>query len=240
VTDDQRRTRVLDKIKKCLALSKSANEHEAAAALRQAQVLMRQHNLTQAGVEASSINRASANAGAAYRPTKWDESLVVCVAAQFACQALLLRPRHQQVRWLFLGSGQNPEVAAYTYHVLRRQLLEAKRQFVSKNFPDASPGSKRKLGGLFCMGWVEAVATIVASFAHVPDAEHTAALAAYMQQHHPDAKDKKQKARTRQVSQVEYAAYRHGLEQGGNAQLHRGVSGSGQALLEGYETPPIG
>ena len=31
----------LKKIKKCLALSRSANEHEAAAALRQAQALMR-------------------------------------------------------------------------------------------------------------------------------------------------------------------------------------------------------
>ncbi|MCE6577430.1 DUF2786 domain-containing protein, partial [Acinetobacter baumannii] len=31
---------IIDKISKCLALSKSANEHEAAVALKQAQTLM--------------------------------------------------------------------------------------------------------------------------------------------------------------------------------------------------------
>lgn len=38
--------KVLDKIRKCLALGKSANEHEAAAALRQAQKMMQAHGLT--------------------------------------------------------------------------------------------------------------------------------------------------------------------------------------------------
>src|SRR5690348_8415840 len=39
------KTRAMEKIRKCLALSKSANEHEAAAALRQAQKLMQMHDL---------------------------------------------------------------------------------------------------------------------------------------------------------------------------------------------------
>ena len=37
--------KALEKIKKCLALSKSANEHEAAQALKQAQALMRLHQI---------------------------------------------------------------------------------------------------------------------------------------------------------------------------------------------------
>lgn len=32
------KSKILDKIKKCLALSKSSNQHEAQAALRQAQI----------------------------------------------------------------------------------------------------------------------------------------------------------------------------------------------------------
>lgn len=44
--------KILDKIKKCMALSKSANAHEAAAALRQAQSLMRKHGITEDEVEA--------------------------------------------------------------------------------------------------------------------------------------------------------------------------------------------
>lgn len=37
--------KVLDKIKKCLALSQSANEHEAAQALKQAQALMEKYEV---------------------------------------------------------------------------------------------------------------------------------------------------------------------------------------------------
>lgn len=44
------RDKVLDKIRKCLALGKSPNEHEAAAALRQAQKMMAAHNLTEEDV----------------------------------------------------------------------------------------------------------------------------------------------------------------------------------------------
>ena len=41
------RDKALDKIRKCLALGKSSNEHEAAAALRQAQKMMAAHGLTE-------------------------------------------------------------------------------------------------------------------------------------------------------------------------------------------------
>lgn len=43
--DEAARSKALDKIRKCLALSKSPNEHEAAAALRQAQALMKKFGL---------------------------------------------------------------------------------------------------------------------------------------------------------------------------------------------------
>lgn len=44
------REKALDKIRKCLALGKSPNEHEAAAALRQAQKLMAMHSLSEEDV----------------------------------------------------------------------------------------------------------------------------------------------------------------------------------------------
>jgi hypothetical protein len=44
------KNKIMDKVRKCLALSKSSNEHEAAAALRQAQKLMAMHDLTEEDV----------------------------------------------------------------------------------------------------------------------------------------------------------------------------------------------
>jgi len=47
-------TQILSKVQRLLALSKSSNEHEAAAALAQAQRLMARHKLTQAMIEVTS------------------------------------------------------------------------------------------------------------------------------------------------------------------------------------------
>lgn len=46
------KTKILDKIKKCLALGKSSNANEAATALRQAQKLMEKHGVTEEDIEA--------------------------------------------------------------------------------------------------------------------------------------------------------------------------------------------
>lgn len=45
--DEKKLERAIRKIKHCLALAQSANENEAATALRQAQALMREYRLTE-------------------------------------------------------------------------------------------------------------------------------------------------------------------------------------------------
>ena len=47
--------KVLEKIKKCLALGESANEHEAAQAIRQAQILMKKYGISEMDVELSAV-----------------------------------------------------------------------------------------------------------------------------------------------------------------------------------------
>lgn len=57
---------VLDKIKKCLALSKSSNEHEAGQAMKHAQVLMKKYNINIASVE---VNMTSVKVNK--NPARW-------------------------------------------------------------------------------------------------------------------------------------------------------------------------
>ena len=47
---------ILEKIKKCLALSKSANEHEAAQAMKQAQALMKKYEVDAVDVALSEVS----------------------------------------------------------------------------------------------------------------------------------------------------------------------------------------
>ena len=53
--------KILDKIKKCLALSKSANEHEAAQALKQAQALMEKHEVNAVDIALSEVSEQKAD-----------------------------------------------------------------------------------------------------------------------------------------------------------------------------------
>ena len=54
--------KIIDKIKKCLALSNSDNPHEAAAGLRQAQKLMQMHGLNELDIELSDVQEMRAKA----------------------------------------------------------------------------------------------------------------------------------------------------------------------------------
>ena len=53
--------KVLDKIKKCLALGQSANEHEAAQALKQAQALMEKYEVNAADIDLSQVSEQIGN-----------------------------------------------------------------------------------------------------------------------------------------------------------------------------------
>jgi hypothetical protein len=56
------KNKAIEKIKKCLALGKSANEHEAAQALKQAQALMREYGISDADVALSDIKKHACTA----------------------------------------------------------------------------------------------------------------------------------------------------------------------------------
>lgn len=113
--------KILDKIKKCLALASSANEHEAAAALRQAQKLMEQHGLTDQDVLASQASEAGAKAGAVTKPAQWEATLAARIANAFGCELVFSRRTWTTAEWRFIGAGSAPEVATYAYQVLLRQ-----------------------------------------------------------------------------------------------------------------------
>ena len=61
---------ILRKIEKCLALAKSSEPAEAAAALRQAQALMREHGVSQLEAQAIGARECSVKAAARRAGTK--------------------------------------------------------------------------------------------------------------------------------------------------------------------------
>ena len=65
--DEKKLERAIRKIKHCLALAQSANENEAATALRQAQALMREYRLTEMDVKLSDVGEVESQFSRAER-----------------------------------------------------------------------------------------------------------------------------------------------------------------------------
>lgn len=229
------RDEALKKIKKCLALSRSANEHEAAAAMRQAQKLMAEFNLAEQDVSLADVRevrvKARSSAG-----NVWEVNLIRLVADAFGCETF--RSRHGgyndagnwavRTEWVFVGVDAAAEIAAYAATVLLRQCSAARLAHIAKQPKNCKPITKTARGDAFAKGWVYGVRQKVEAFAQpVKNAE---LLLTYMGQKHGDLKDAKtvdkSKARNVDASHI-HAGYRAGQK----AELHQGVGGTAERKL---------
>lgn len=124
------KNKAIEKIKKCLALGKSANEHEAAQALKQAQALMREYGISDADVALSDIKKHACTAKTANQIPGWQAWLANTVKAAFGAE-WYLGGDWNNAHIVFYGAGNKAELAAYAYSVLLRQLESARRDYIA-------------------------------------------------------------------------------------------------------------
>ena len=226
----------LKKIKKCLALSRSSSEHEAAAALRQAQALMREHGLREQDVSLADVAevRVKATSTAA---NAWELRLVHMIADAFGCETFaqlegryndagnFVRARH----WVFVGMHAAPTVAGYACEVLLRQCAKARLAHIAKQPKNCKPITKTARGDAFAMGWVLGAELLVERFAQ-PEPDK-ALLLTYIEHKHGEL-GKGKVRNTAKARNTDAGHYSAGHRSGQNAQLHRGVGGMpAQGLL---------
>lgn len=228
------RKTIIAKIRKCLALAGSANEHEAAAALRQAQKLMELHRVSDTDVLAAEAAEANARSGAGSTPANWEGGLASMVSRTFGCKHFFKEGRPLG-HWVFVGTGANAEIAQYAFEVLLRQLKKARAAFVKSECKRLVKASRLRRADLFCTSWVIAASVKVQDL--VCEEREVAAIDAYVGQHYPTlhrlvCNDRNQ---GRNLREKDLSAVTAGMSAGLQAQLHRGVDGSAPA-----STPRIG
>jgi len=218
--------KILDKIKKCLALSASSNEHEAKAALRQAQKLMEQHGITAQDVQAADAEERLVKAGATKTPARWEAYLAARVCVAFGCRSIFQRGLFgRSASWCFIGCVPNTEIAEYAFKVLLRQCRRARKDYISKRLRRCKPANKTRRADVFCESWVSAVTELIQAFAATPEQQR--AIEAYMQKHHPNLQSLKSRSRTGdKLTSRDYSDCIAGHEAGRKAELHRGVNGT--------------
>lgn len=214
--DSEKRARALERVKKCFALAKSGNVHEAEAAMRQAQKLMDKFKFEMGDVDASRAEefRLKISEGTG-NPARWIRSLAVTVGQAFGCVSFYATGAQGQ-SLIFIGDTGAAEMAAYAYEVLVRQLKLTRKAYLSQ-FTFASASRRRRAGEVYAESWVSSVAVRVQEFAGVTE-EVERAIKAYVEKSYPDVKVGRMNRRKLTVG--EYQAYLQGQEDGAAASLY--------------------
>jgi hypothetical protein len=220
------KSKILAKIKKCLALASSMNEHEAAAALRQAQKLMAEHGISDLDIQAAEAEERRTKAGAARRPAMWETILARKIADAFACRVILCSTWRGGGEWTFIGCGASPEIASYAFAVTARQSKRARGEYIKSHLMRCKTATKTRRADLFSEGWVRGVANKIAAFAG--NEKQVAAIDAYIAKHHPDLTTGKSTDRNadKMLSEREYSDHIAGALAGAKAEINRGVGGT--------------
>ena len=119
---DAKQEKILDRVRKLLALSTSSNVNEAANAAAAAQRLMLEHRLTEADVSDTQEGQMfELSMGAAGFASRWKFVLVTAVARAFFCEAVGLRVgQRRKVR--IVGRKEDVEIAARVFRYLHSEI----------------------------------------------------------------------------------------------------------------------
>ncbi len=221
---------IIAKIKKCLALAKSDNPHEAANALRQAQKMMEIHNISSLDVQASNIQETQAKASTV-ETVRWEVSLARLVSKAFAC-AFFVSSGHiykdlamrRTLHYHFVGVTPAADIAQYAFEVLSEQCKKARRRYIGAQRKNCKASTKIARGDMFAEGFVNGVRNLIQDFAS--PTENKELISLYLQEKHPDIKQGQAKDRV-SGKNTTYKDYASGREEAKNAKLHHGVGTDG-------------
>ena len=213
--------KILDKIKKCLALSKSANEHEAAQALKQAQALMEKYEVNAVDIALSEVSEQGADRRMAVKLAEWQWAVANMISEVFGCKCY-----QQGDAMVFYGLGNRAEIASYAFDVVYRQISAARREFL-KTCRARKSSNRTYLADQFCNGWMMGAWGAVKEFEMSDDEK--AVMADYKRKKHPyiakavvrDAKSSKLDGSAAMIKAIV-----KGHAAGKKVQLHHAMNGA--------------
>lgn len=163
--------KLLTKIKKLLNLArKNTNPHEASLALERAQKMMREHRLTETDVALTEISEASSK-GAPSNAVKipgYMRMLIGIIRHAFGVQSYLSWQIGKRTV-VFYGPDERPQIAAYAFDVLTRQMMAARKEFSAGQRKSIKRATKTGRADAFCEAWVHGAYQVIEAFAVTPE-----------------------------------------------------------------------
>ncbi len=232
MTDNKQR--IMEKVRKCFALSESSNPNEAARALAQAQALMKKYDIEASDLDLLDIVRFKLDERSqnAAKIASYEAVLLTSVATAFSCEVIVVYPpvgqrRGQKAGFVFLGRGHHAQIAGYCADVLLRQLRSSMSAHVAALRAEARTEGwtlSRKEGNsaryAYAAAWVQQVHEKVQAFGAAP--VDTAVSRALMEA----TGGRKSGCRKPNISCGDAESWRAGQADGANVDLHRPVNGA--------------
>ncbi|MFD1802152.1 DUF2786 domain-containing protein [Mixta tenebrionis] len=226
--NNTRQERLVSLVRKLLDLSRrNSNPHEAGLALSRAQRLMKQYGITEQEAGLSAIRKAPTQGAPsnAEKVPAWQESLVWAINHAFGCRAYYSWREANDGTYrrivVFYGTGERPEVAAYAWDVLCRQLKDATTAYLKTQNKRLKLATRRHRADQFRAGWVCGVRRVISTF-HISEQE-----VQLMENWMNNQNMKTATLRDVKDCRGSDLARQQGIEAGKNARLNHAVGGRG-------------
>lgn len=228
MTDNELK-KIAAKIAKCLALANSDNPSEAEAAKRQADALMQKYNLTGGDVAAAQVHEHQNKTGGKHRPLLYLCNLARIIATAFGCEAIVSPGGGWRDSCMkFLGLGIKPELAAYTFDVLRRQITKDRAAYTA-TLKRYKRENKIRMADIFCEAWCWRISQQVREFAGTEQEKN--AIALYKQQRFADSLVTDTRTAAKPKKPTDQQAIVAGLDAAREVSIHKPVQSKRGALL---------
>jgi len=231
--NDKTLSEVALKIKKLLALSKSANEHEAALAAVKATELLEKYNMTLTDIEIETAEMVEDKITTGFKRTpKWVFRLGVVIADNTYTR-ILVGNKYLKV----LGARADVETANYLFHYLYKTISELSKEHASQYYNKIPLSDLMAIKFSYCDGVLSIIKERLSEFKRKQETSYTAsgtelvpvktaALDKWYYDKYPQFKDKKGGYDITSNGGFSMNSFRQGQEDGRNIPLHKGVRGS--------------
>lgn len=147
--------KIINRIKKLMALAGSPVKAEAQSALLKARELMEKYDLSIVDITVSTDIIKNKK----WTPNNYEVLMVRNICSAFGCDFYWRATEG----FVIIGSDIYAELAKYTYQVLNRQLQAARKDFLATVHKKCKRYTKIKRADSFCVGWVMSVSVLIKS-----------------------------------------------------------------------------
>lgn len=236
ILNEHEKAKVLKRLRKMLALTASSNPGEAAAALHQANVLMKKFGLDAAGVEQSDISESCVTASN-IKLANWEVILMFVVKESLGVSSIMksvasTSGKRYKSQIVFIGESSRVPVAVYAFETLRRSLRKSLKESFSEMLkahgfsPNNNIVINTRQRNAYAEAWCRTVAQSISNLA--PTVSDITAQ--YMETRYGELPNRElTKTRNKAYDPIAALMRNKGIEDGSQVTLHQAVKSDGRS-----------